>query len=394
MALPKRAQAQQQGRHAIRIGVLNDQTGPFKDLGGMGSVAAVRQAVRDFGDHGFAVDVVFADHQNKPDVGVAIARQWCDQGGVDMLTDLPNSSVALAVNTVTRDKDKVLVTSAAATTSLTGEQCTPNTVQWTFDTYMLSKAEGTAIVGQGGDKWYILYADYVFGQQLARDTGRFVAAAGGKVMGSAAYPFPGTTDFSGFLLQAQASGATVLGLASTGADLINCIKQAHEFGLTSAMRITALEMFITDVHAVGLEQAQGIVFCSPFYWDRNERTRAFTQRLLRDQDPPNHPTMVHAGCYAGTLHYLKAVAAIGAERAKADGAAVVAQMKAMPCDDDAFGPATIREDGRYMCDAYLFQVKSPAESKAPWDYYKLLSSLPKEQIWRPLSEGGCPLIKA
>ncbi len=384
-----RAQASQ----TIRIGVLNDQSGPFRDIGGPGSVAATRQAIKEFGDHGFAVDVIFADHQNKPDVGASIARQWCDTGGVDMLLDLPNSSVALAVNGVAREKNKVLVTSSAATTDLTGPQCSPNTVQWTFDTYMLSKAEGTAIVKAGGDTWYILYADYVFGQQLARDTARFVTEAGGKVLDSAAYPFPGTADFSSFLLQAQSSGAKVLGFANAGADLINCIKQAREFGLNSSMRLTALEMFIPDVHGLGLNEAQGIVLCSPFYWDLNDRTRAFTRRLLRDQNPTQYPNMDHAGCYAGTLHYLKTVAAMGVDKAKADGKAVVAQMKAMPCDDDAFGPATIREDGRYMCPAYLFQVKSPAESKAPWDYYKLLESLPADKIWRPMSEGGCPLVK-
>ena len=388
------SRARAQAKPTVRIGVLNDQTGPFRDLSGMGSVLAVRQAVRDFGDHGFNVDVTYADHQNKPDIGAAIARQWCDQGGVDLLVDLPNSSVALAVNAVVRDKNKALITSAAATTSLTGDQCSPNTVQWTFDVYMLSKAEGTAIVKQGGSTWYILYADYVFGQQLARETTRFVTEAGGKVLGSAAYPFPSSGDFSNFLLKAQASGAKVLGLANTGADLINGIKQAREFGLTESMRIAALEMFITDVHAVGLDQAQGIVFCSPFYWDLNDRTRAFTKRFLHDQKPPSHPTMVHAGCYAGALHYLQAVAAMGVERAKADGAAAVAQMKAMPCDDDAFGQARIREDGRYMCGATLFQVKSPAESKAPWDYYKPLASLPADQIWRPASEGGCPLVKS
>lgn len=394
-ALPisNRARAQA-ASPTIRIGVLNDQSGPYRDISGMGSVAAARQAIKDFGDHGFAVDVIFADHQNKPDVGAAVARQWCDTADVDLLLDLPNSAVALAVNAIAREKNKVLVTASAATTDLTGPQCSPNTVQWTFDVYMLSKAQGTAIVKQGGDTWYLLFADYVFGQQLARDTGRFVVAAGGKVLGSAPYPFPGTADFSSFLLQGQASGAKVIGFASAGADLINCIKQAREFGLNNSMRLAALEMFITDVHGLGLAEGQGILLCSTFYWDLNERTRSFTQRLLRDQNPPNYPTMDHAGCYAGTLHYLKAVAAMGVAKAKSDGAAVVAQMKTMPCDDDAFGPGTIREDGRYMCPAYLFEVKSPAESKKPWDYYKLLQSLPADQIWRPLSEGGCPLVKS
>ncbi len=389
-ALPRPASAQQP---TIRIGVLTDHSGPYRDYGGQGAVDAVRQAVREFGDQGFAVDVVSADHQNKPDVGAAIARQWCDQGGVDMIADLTTSSVALAVNAVVREKDKVLIPSSVGTTDLTGPQCSPNTVQWTFDVYMLAKATATAVVKTGGDSLYILYADYVFGQQLARYAARFATDQGGKVLGSIAYPFPGTTDFSSFLLQAKASGAKVLGLAMVGADLINCIKQAREFGLHGAMRLAALDMFISDVHGLGLDAGQGLILCSPFYWDLNERTRAFTRRLLRDQNPPTYPGMGHAGCYAGTLHYLKAVAAVGAAKAKADGKAVVEQMKAKPTDDDAFGPASIRQDGRYMGPAYLFRVKSPAESKGPWDYCALVDSLPADAIWRPLSEGGCPLVK-
>jgi branched-chain amino acid transport system substrate-binding protein len=389
--LPWSASAQRPA--AIRIGVLNDQSGPYRDISGPGAVNAVRQAVREFGDRGFAVEVVFADHQNKPDVGAAIARQWCDQSGVDMIADLTSSSVALAVNGVVRERHKVLITSSAGTTDLTGPQCSPNTVQWTFDVYMLPKATATAMVKNGGDSWYIIYADYVFGQQLSGYASRFITDQGGKVLGAVAYPFPGTTDFSSFLLQAKASGAKVLGLAMVGADLINCIKQAREFNLHSAMRLAALDMYISDVHGLGLNEAQGLVLCSPFYWDLNERTRAFTQRLLRDQKPAAYPGMGHAGCYAGTLHYLKAVAAVGATKAQADGAAVVAQMKAMPTDDDAFGPARIRQDGRYIGPAYLFRVKSPAESKGPWDYCALVDSLPADSIWRPLSEGGCPLAK-
>lgn len=377
----------------IRIGVLNDETGPYKGFGGPGSVAAARQAVRDFGNQGFSVEVISADHQNKPDVGAAIARQWCDAGAVDLITGLSNSSVALAVNSVVREKNRALITTSVGTVDLTGPQCSPNTVQWTFDVYMLSKAAATAVVRKGGDTWYIIYADYVFGQQLTRYTTRFVTAGGGKVLGSVKYPFPGTSDFSSFLLQAKESGANVVGFANTGADLVNCIKQAREFGLQRTMRFAALEMYITDVHGIGLNDAQGIILCAPFYWDLNDRTRSFTQRLLRDQKPLTYPTMDHAGCYAGALHYLKAVADMGVTRAKADGRAVVAQMKAMPVDDDAFGPASIRQDGRYMCPAYLFQVKSPEESKGPWDFYKLLDSLPPDAIWRPLSEGDCPLVK-
>lgn len=391
--LPLGRGARAQANPTIRIGVLNDQSGPFADFGGMGSVLAVRQAVKDFGDHGFATEVIFADHQNKPDVGAAIARQWCDSG-VDVLMDLPVSSVALAVNSVAREKNKVLITSAAATSDLTGTQCSPNTVQWTFDVYMLAKAEATAILGEGGKNWYFLYADYVFGQQLARDASRFVREKGGRVMGATPYPFPGTTDFSGFLLQAQASGAQVLGLASSGADFINLYKQAHEFGLQNSMRITGLEVFLTDVHALGLEIAQGLELCASFYWDLNDRTRAFTKRLLQDQKPATYPTMDQAGCYSGTLHYLKAVAAIGPARAKADGAAAVAQMKAMPIDDDAFGKGMVRADGRTITPAYLFRVKKPAESRGPWDYYTLVQTLCPDEVWRPLSEGHCSLVKA
>jgi len=390
VALPLGGVAQ---RQAIRIGVLNDQSGPYKDLGGPVAVACVRQAVREFGDQGFAVDVISADHQNKTDVGANIARQWCDTGGVDMIADLTTSSVALAVNGLVREKDKVMITSSAGTTDLTGPQCSPNTVQWTFDVYMLAKATATAVVKDGGDSWFIIYADYVFGQQLARYASRFAAERGAKVLGAVPYPFPGTTDFSSFLLQAKASGAKVLGLAMVGTDLINCIKQAQEFGISNKMRVATLDMYLSDVHGLGLGAAQGALLCSPFYWDLNERTRAFTKRLMRDQNPPIYPGMGHAGCYAGTLHYLKAVAAVGAAKAKADGAAVVAQMKAMPTDDDAFGPAHIRRDGRYLGPAYLFRVKSPAESKGPWDYCALVDTMPADAIWRPLNEGGCPLVK-
>jgi len=382
-----------QGNPLIRIGVLNDQSGPFRDFGGMGSVAAVRQAVKDFGDQGFPMEVIFADHQNKPDVGAAIARQWCDTGDVDMLIDLPNSAVALAVNQIVREKNKVMITSAAATMELTGPQCSPNTVQWTFDSYMLAKAQGVAMTKAGGKTWFLLYADFTYGQQMARDITRFVTAEGGKMLGTAAYPVVGTTDFSSFLLEAQASGAKVLSFTSGGSDAVNIIKQAREFGLPATMQIAALLMFIADVHALGLEQAQGIVLCSPFYWDLNDRTRAFTKRFLRDQSPPTYPSMDSAGCYAGALHYLKAVTAMGVAKAKADGTATVSQMKAIPTDDDAYGSGSIREDGRTITPAYLFQVKTPSESKAPWDYYKLLQILPANQIWRPLSEGKCSFIK-
>ena len=375
----------------ITLGVLNDTSGPYRDTGGLTSIVCVKQAVQDFGDHGFKVEVVSADHQNKPDIGAGIARQWYDRDGVDVIIDVPTSSVALAVNTVIREKNKVFLNSGAGTADLTGVQCSPNTVQWTYDTYMLAKSTGGAMAKAGGDSWYFITADYVFGQQLARDAGRFVTAAGGKVLGASAYPFPGTTDFSSFLLQAQSSGAKVLGLANAGADTINSIKQAVEFGLTQQMKIAAMLMFISDVNGLGLQTAQGLVLTESFYWDLNERTRAFTNRV-RSKTPDNIPGMDHAGCYAATLHYLKAVASLGAAAAKADGKAVVDRMKAMPTDDDAFGACSIRADGRGMVPAYLFQVKSPAESHGPWDYYKLVATTPPTDAFRPLAEGGCKMV--
>ena len=375
----------------ILLGVLNDTSGPYRDTGGQTSVACVRQAVQDFGDHGFKVEVISADHQNKPDIGAGIARAWFDRDGVDAIIDVPTSSVALAVNSVIREKNKVFLNSGAGTADLTGAQCSPNTVHWTYDTYMQARSTGGAMARAGGDSWYFITADYVFGQQLARDTGRFVLQAGGKVLGSSPYPFPGTSDFSSFLLQAQASGAKVLGLANAGADTTNAIKQAVEFGLTSQMKIAALLMFISDVNGLGLQTAQGLVLTESFYWDLNERTRAFTARV-KPKTPDNWPGMDHAGCYAATLHYLKAVADLGAAAAKADGRAAVDRMKAMPTDDDAFGHGAIRSDGRGMHPSYLFQVKTPEESKAKWDYYKLVATTPADEAFRPLSEGGCKMV--
>ena len=390
-ALPLgRARAQQP---SIKIGVLNDMSGPYRDTGGRTSVICTQQAVQDFGSHGFNVEIVSADHQNKPDLASGIARQWFDRDGVDLIIDVPTSSVALAVNSVVKEKNKAYINSGAATTDLTGVQCTPNTIQWTYDTYCLAKSTGGAMVKAGGDSWYFITADYVFGQQLQRDTSHFVTAAGGKLLGASPYPFPGTSDFSSFLVAAQASGAKVLGLANAGADTVNSIKQAVEFGLTKNMKIAALLMFLADVHGLGLDTAQGLVLTETFYWDLNDRTRAFTNRV-KAKTPNNYPNMDHAGCYAGTLHYLKAVAELGAAAAKQDGKAVIAKMKAMPTDDDAFGKGSIREDGRGLFPAYLFQVKTPAESKGPWDYYKLLVTTPADQAWKPMSEGGCPLIKA
>jgi branched-chain amino acid transport system substrate-binding protein len=389
--MPHFAHAQSQ---VLRIGVLNDQSGPYRDDGGPTGAICVRQAVQEFAaSKGLNVEVLVADHQNKPDIGVAIARQWFDQGGVDAVVDVPTSSVALAINSVCREKDKVLLNSGAATTDLTGLQCSPNTVHWTYDTYMLAKSTGGAMVKAGGDTWYFITADYVFGQQLQRDTTSFVTAAGGKVLGSRVYPFPDTTDFSSLLVQAQASGAKVLGLCNSGGDTINCIKQAHEFGLNKTMKIAAMLMYNSNVHALGLETAQGLRLTESFYWDLNPRTRAFMERV-KPKTPNQWPNMVQAGDYAATLHYLKAVADIGMVEAKRSGAAVVARMKAMPTDDDCFGAGLIRADGRKLHPSYLFEAKTPGESQGPWDGLKLIATTPADEAFRPQEKGGCPLVHA
>ncbi len=379
----------------IKIGVLNDQSGPYRDVSGLNSVACVKRAIQDFGasSKGFSVEVLSADHQNKPDVGAGIARQWFDRDGVDMIIDVPTSSVGLAVASVCREKNRAYINVGAGTAELTGKQCAPTTIHLAYDTWMLAHSTGGATVKAGGDSWYFLTADYVFGHDLERQTSGFVTAAGGKVLGSSTYPFPSTTDFSSYLLQAQATGAKVLGLANAGADTVNSIKQAHEFGLTSKMRIAALLMFITDVHALGLETGQGLVLTESFYWNLNAKTRALSMRI-KEKTPNNMPNMVQAGCYAGSLHYMKAVADMGVAAAKASGAATIARMKAMPTEDDAFGTCHIREDGRVLVPAYLFEVKTPAESKEPWDYYKLLITTPGDQAFRPLKDGNCPLIPA
>lgn len=389
--LSNRARAQ---AATIKIGVLNDQSGPYTNTGGITGVMCCKQAVEEFASqHGLTVEVISADHQNKPDLAVSIARQWFDRDSVDMLLDVPTSSVALALQSVVREKNKVYLNTGAASSALTGEQCSPNFISWNYDTYMLAKSTGGAMVKGGGDSWYFLTADYAFGKQLQSDTTALVTKSGGKVLGAAVYPFPGTTDFSSFLVQGQSSGAKVLGLANAGADTVNSIKQAAEFGINSSMKIAALLMFINDVHALGLETAQGLNLTESFYWDLNEGTRAFTKRVL-PKTPKNYPNMDHAGNYSATLHYLKTVAAMGAAEAKKDGVATINRMKAMPGEDDCFGKFKIREDGRNMVPSYLFQVKKPSESKGPWDYYKLMATTPADQAFRPLDEGRCPFIKA
>jgi len=381
---------------ALKLGVLNDQSGPYRDDGGMTSVACARQALVDFGvpAKGFNVEIISADHQNKPQVGASIARQWIDQDGVDAIVDVPTSSVGLAVNSICREKNKVMLNSGTGTSDLTGPQCSPNTIHWTYDTYMLAKSTGGATVKQGGDKWFFITADYVFGQSLERDTTALVKAAGGKVLGSIRYPFPDTTDFSSLLVRAQASGANVVGLCNAGADTMNCIKQAREFGLMGSVRVVAMLIQSTDVHALGLSTAQGLRYSESYYWDLNDRTRAFNGRVKGKTANGIWPNMTQAGNYGAVLHYLKAVADMGVAAAKADGRAAVARMKAMPTDDDAFGPGRIREDGRALHPVYLFEVKKPSESKQPWDLAKVIAVTPLEEAWRPLGEGGCPLVKS
>jgi branched-chain amino acid transport system substrate-binding protein len=385
--------ARAQAANTIRIGVLNDQSGMYRDLSGAGSTHAVRLAIQESGitQRGINVEVAQADHQNRADVGSTVVRQWFDRDGFDVVVDVPTSSIALAVNTLTRERNKVFLASGPATSDLTGSACSPNTIHWTYDTWMLAQSTGGAMVRAGGRSWFFITADYAFGHALERDVSNFVRAQGGTVVGSVRTPFPGTTDFSSFLQQAQRSRAQVIGLANAGSDTTNSLKQAGEFRITrGGTRLAGLLVFITDVDSLGLETTQGLVMSETFYWDLNDRTRAFTQRL--GQMPGNiRPSMVQAGCYSAVLHYLKAVMEMGVAEAKASGAAAVARMKAMPTSDDAFGEGTIRSDGRKLHPCYLFQVKTPQESSGRWDYYKLLATTPAEQAFRPLAEGGCTM---
>ncbi|MGX1790657.1 ABC transporter substrate-binding protein [Bosea sp. NPDC055332] len=375
---------------SVKAGVLNDRSGLYADLSGEGSVIAARLAVEDFkaAEKGIKVEIVSADHQNKPDVGSTIARQWYDQDGVDLILDVPTSSVALAVNQITREKNKVHINSGAASSDLTGKACSPNTVHWTYDTYALAQGTGGAMTKAGGDSWFFLTADYAFGHALERDTSAVVTKAGGKVLGAVRTPFPGT-DFSSFLLQAQASKAKVIGLANAGGDTINSIKQAGEFGIVAGgQKLAGLLVFATDVHALGLQTAQGLVLTESFYWDMNDQTRAWSERFAK-LNGGKKPSMVQAGVYSGMLHYLKAVEAAKSK----DSAAVMAKMKELPTDDPLFGKGSVRADGRKMHDMYLFEVKKPSESKGPWDYYKQIAVLKADEAFKPLAESECPLVK-
>jgi branched-chain amino acid transport system substrate-binding protein len=374
----------------VKIGVMNDMSSLYADITGRGSVTAAKMAVEDFNPaaHGMKVDIIGADHQNKPDVGSNIARQWFDVDHVDAVVDVPTSSVALAVSDVAREKNKVFLISGAASSDLTGPKCTPNNVHWTYDTWMLANGTGRALVKTGGDTWFFLTADYAFGHALERDTAAVVTAAGGKVLGTVRHPL-NTQDFSSFLLQAQSSKAKIIGLANAGGDTINSIKQGAEFGITAGgQQFAGLLVFVTDVNALGLKTAQGLVLTETWYWDMNDANRAWTKRWQAEH-AGKLPSMVHAGVYAETLHYLKAVAAL---KSAADGKAVVNQMKALPTDDPLFGKGYIRADGRKIHPAYLFQVKKPEESKYPGDIYIVRATIPAEEAFRPLKDGGCPMV--
>jgi branched-chain amino acid transport system substrate-binding protein len=377
----------------LRIGVLTDLSGPYSGIAGQGSIACARQAVREAADAGLpAAEVVSADHHNDPAKGAAIARDWY-ANGVDLIVDVPNSEVALAVAAVARAANRAYINTGAATTKLTGAGCSPTTVHWSYDTHMLARSTGGALVRAGGSTWFFLAPDYAFGAELQAETSAQVVQAGGRILGGDLYPFPGTTDFKPLLRQAMQSNAQVLGLANAGNDVTSCVAQAHAEGICDETRVACLLMQLPDVHRLGLAKAEGLMLTESFYWDLNDRTRAFTQRLMDAQSPPGYPDMIQAGCYAGTLHFLKAVAALGVGRAR-DGAAVVAKMKSMPTDDDAFGPASIRRDGRVMVPAMLFEVKSEDESTGPWDYYRQVSTTPPDAAFGPLPESVCTLAKA
>ena len=383
------AQAQISG-NVVKIGVLSDMSGLYADIGGPGSVVAAKMAVDDYlkaSKSQLKVEVVSADHQNKPDVGSSVARKWYDTDGVDMIIDVPTSSVGLAINQVTKEKGKAYINTGSATSDLTGKDCSPNTVHWLYDTWMLANGTGSAVVKSGGDTWFFLTADYAFGHALERDTSEVVKASGGKVLGSVRVPLA-TQDFSSFLLQAQSSKAKIVGLANAGGDTINSIKQASEFGITKGgQKLAGLLVFLPDVHGLGLNVAQGLQITEAFYWDLNDQTRAWSKRFAA-ANGGKYPSSDHAGVYAGVLHYLKAVDAAKTD----DGAKVVAKMKELPTDDPLFGKGQVRADGRKIHPVHLFEVKKPSESKGPYDYYKVLQTIPADKAFRPIDQGNCPLV--
>ena len=377
----------------VKIGNLGDQSSLYADLGGPGSTIAAQLAIEDSGltKKGWTIEVIAADHQNKPDVGASLARQWFDVDKVDAIIDVQNSGVALAVAGVTKDKNGIFLPSGPASSDLTGKACTQNTIHWAYDTYALANGTGKSMTKSGGDTWFFLTADYAFGHALQRDTTAVIEASGGKILGSANVPL-NTPDFSSFLLQAQASKAKVVGLANAGGDTTNSIKQASEFGIAAGgQKLAALLLFIADVNAMGLDVAQGLTFTESFYWDMNDGTRAFSKRFAERMKTHAMPTMSQAGDYSSTLLYLKVLEAMGGN--PHDGAKVVMAMKKMPTDDPLFGKGYVREDGRKIHPVYLFEVKKPAESKYPWDYYKLIATIPAEEAFRPLAQSECPLVK-
>ncbi len=373
-----------------KIGVLNDQSTVYSDSQGIGSVIAAQLAVEDYAKAlGVDAEVVFADHQNKPDIGLNIARRWYDEEHVDVIMDLPNSAVALAVNGLTKDKNKVLIGSGAGTAALTGAQCTPNTVHWTYDTWELGHGFAKAVVARGGKKWFFISADYAFGKELEANASEEVKALGATVLGGVRAPL-GTSDFGSFLVQAQSSGADVIAFANAGGDLSNALKQAAEFGLTGKVMEPGFVFQINNVQALGLAASQGVLALSPFYWDQDEASRAFAKRFQARHPRKLMPNDMQAGVYSATVHYLKAVAAL---KSAADGKAVVAKMKEMPTDDPLFGKGYIRADGRKIQPIHLYETKTPAESKGDWDFFKMVSTVPGEQAFRPMADGGCPLVK-
>ena len=378
-----------QAETPIKLGVLNDMSSLYADISGPGSVVAAKLAVEDFAkiNPDLKVEVIGADHQNKPDIGSNIARQWYDRENVDVILDTTTSSVALAVSEVTKEKKKIFIPSGGGTSDLTGKSCSPYTVHWTYDTWALANGTGSAMTKQGADTWYMLVADYAFGAALERDTTEAVTKAGGKVVGSVKHPL-NSSDFSSFLLRAQASKAKVGALANAGSDMINTIKQAAEFGLTqSGQSLAGLLIFSSDVKALGLQAAQGLVLTEAFYWDQTDATRAFSKRFA-EKFNGKMPTSAQAGVYSSVLHYLKAVTAAKSK----DSDAVMAKMKELPIDDALFGKGSVRPDGRAIHDMYLYQVKKPSESKSEWDIYKVLATIPANEAFRPMDQGGCPLV--
>lgn len=379
-----------QDNKTIRIGVLVDLSGPYRDTGGETAVACARQAVKDSGilERGFNVEVLVADHQQKTDVGVGIVRKWIDQDSVDAVTEINNSAIALGAVDVIKARDKVFLASGPASADFTGKACSPNTVHWALDTYCRAKSTGGAILKKGGDSWYFVTPNYAFGQSLQALATDVINQSGGKVVGSSVYPFPGTTDFSSFLLSATSTNPKVIAFANTAGDLVNSVKSVKEFGLDQTITIAALAGFITEVHALGLETAQGLMLTETFYWDRNDRTRAFTDNIKKET-PRNYPNSEHAATYASVFHYLKTVATMGAAEAKASGRTTVHAMKKLPTEDDCFGKGRIREDGRALTPTYLLQAKAPSESTSEWDIFKIVAETPAEEAFRPLDQNLC-----